>query len=231
MIPTLSFCITCNKNIEYIKNTLMYNLYNNKLYQKNIEFIVVNFNRNQSLDTWLIENFEKELNMGYLKYIQAKELINWHESITKNIAATYAANDILVNIDSGFLLEFECTSYIIKTFINNKNGVIHINTLQEKGHLGHLAVSRIFFDLLGGYDESFAPIGYQTIDLLNRLRYLGLNYSRYKQNKDYSLKSTLLTCGYTFAEYNVMLNNNFITSKKNISQGNLIVNKDAHHKS
>jgi hypothetical protein len=224
--PTLSFCIAYNNETSDIKKILKNNLINNHLYAKYIEFAICDFSKKKNLHTWLFKNCRKELKLGYLKYFQADELVEWHDSIAKNRTAIHASKDIIVNIDSGFLIDLESTIHIMKSFIENARTVIHLNSMQEFGHQGHLAVPREYFTLAGGYDESFEPSGYQTIDLLERLRFLGLSISSYQQkNVDYSsFKSSLMNSRYTSAEYNRMLSDNFSKSRNNISNGFLIAN-------
>jgi hypothetical protein len=175
----------------------------------------------------LIKNCDKELKSGYLKYYIVNGPDVWNEAISKNIATAHTSKDIIVNIDSGFIVDIECTIFIIKTFMYSKNTIIHIHTQQESGHLGHLAIPRENFVFIGGYNESLEPAGFQSIDLLNRLKKSGLKAISYLQkNVDYSLsKQSTITCGYTYSKYNRMITQNFITSKKNIAQGHLIANE------
>ena len=222
--PTLSFYIAYNNAIFDVKKTLKQSLSENYVYKGYIEFIIVDFSKETDLDCWLSKNCNDELSSGYLKYFREAALDSWHESIAKNRAATYTSKDVIVNVDCGFIVDFESTTRILKVFINSKNTVVHIKILQE--YLGHIAVPRDFFAFVGGYDESLEPTGFQTIDLFNRLSILGLHLVSYKQNEVYysSFKSIHFTCGYTNRDYNRMLNNNFIHSKKNLSQGILIAN-------
>jgi hypothetical protein len=230
--PTLSFCIAHENDMADTEKTLRLNLCNNYIYKEYIEFVIVDFSSEKNLYKWLDENCKEELMSGYVKYFRSEEAVKWHEAIVRNLVAIHASKDIIVSIDSGFILDFETTTCVLKAFMKNRNTAILINTLQKKEHPGHLAVSREYFSFLGGYDESFDPTDVLIMDLFNRLNRFGLTTVSYQQKQvDYSsLKPSSVTCRYTSAEYNRMLNRDFIGSKRNISEGRLIANESPDSK-
>jgi hypothetical protein len=197
------------------------------LYADSIEFVLVDLSGKNDLYAWLTKNCDEALQSGYLKYYAVDEPTRWHEAIAKNRAVAYTSNEIIVPVDSGFIVDVECTAFILKTFMECKHVVVQIHTQQGKWHPGHLAILQEDFDVAGGYDESLEPVGYHSMDLLNRLKHIGLKNSFYFQNDvDYfEKKPSTLTGGYTYEEYNNTLHQNYITSKRNIAQGCLIANE------
>ena len=93
----LSFCITCMNRLYQIKKTLRKNLDDNKNSKYNIEFILVNFNSDDGLTEYILNNFRDELKSEYLKFYYTDELIYWHSSIAKNTAHLLSNNKFIVN--------------------------------------------------------------------------------------------------------------------------------------
>ena len=67
-----------------------------------------------------------------------------------------------------------------------KTTVMHVvNGGERDGAAGRIITSKENFMKVGGYDESFAPWGFEDIDLKERLRRMGLLF-RCKQNGKYA---------------------------------------------
>lgn len=192
----LSFCITCMNRLWQIKETLPVNLRNNRYQHDDIEFIVADFGT-PGLPDWIHQNFRKELASGYLRYRQFKHLDSWHASIAKNISHHLGIGEIVVNLDCDNYTGPFGGQHIIKVFQNSGNDTIfHQWSGQDRdGTYGRISMKKTTFLSLGGYDESFLPMGYQDHDLI--LRHQGLygekemiSYqkwkSKYPHNQKYS---------------------------------------------
>jgi hypothetical protein len=177
-IPKLSFCITCKNRFFQIKETLPKNLKDNILFKGIVEFVLVDFDSKDGLREWIVNNFKKELNEGYLKYYFTEELPYWHVSVAKNTAHLCASNEILVNLDCDNFTGWNGGKFVIRQFLKSRSDmVLH----QWGGHYGDGTYGRIsmlkkFFLKVGGYDESLEPMGYEDKDLFERLRAIGLKY-------------------------------------------------------
>lgn len=176
--PKLSFCITCKNRIEQIKKTLPLNLSDNNADHQIIEFVLIDFASNDGLKNWITGNFKKELNSGYLKYYYTEKLSDWHASIAKNTAHFYANNDILVNLDCDNYTGYRGGNFVMQQFIKRKNDNIILHQFNNfgDGSFGRISLMKHFFDKIGGYDESFEPMGFQDGDLIRRLQSFGLKY-------------------------------------------------------
>lgn len=229
-IPTLSFCITCMNRFYQIEKTLKQNLDDNRMFKHLIEFILVDFSFDDELECWIKSTFRNYLKCGYLKYFRTNELKQWHASIAKNTSHFHASNDILVNLDCDNYTGRNGGKFIIQQFLKHKNDIVlhQFGGDPADGSFGRIGVKRRFFELIGGYDESFEPMGYQDGDLIERLQQIGLQYVL-KSNEPYNqaIRNTktesILHVG-SSRNWNEMDQINRQTSKKNIQNGILRAN-------
>lgn len=176
-VPTLSFCITCKNRFHQISKTLEKNLDDNRMHAEWIEFVLVDFGSTDGLKEWVLKNFSKDIEQGYLRYYYTEKLKNWDASIAKNTAHKLANNEIVVNLDCDNFTGYLGGQFIIRQFILYKNIVLHqFKGDPTDGSFGRIAAMKEDFTLVGGYDESFEPMAYGDTDLLNRLKSLGLKY-------------------------------------------------------
>lgn len=230
----LSFCITCKNRVSQIRQTLPVNLENNKIDSLFVEFILVDFGSTDGLKEWIGENFKQELKSGYLKYYYTEKLSSWHASIAKNTAHFYADNDILVNLDCDNYTGYRGGKFVIQQFIQSKDFKIVLHQFNQygDGSFGRIGVLRRFFDAIGGYDESFEPMGYQDADLISRLELLGLRYvrlndERYNQAEKNTKMQSIVNVN-TSLSWKQMENRNKEKSRKNIIDGITRANNGSH---
>ena len=219
-----------------IEKTLPQNLKNNLSMKERVNFILVDFGSTDGLQEWIGKNFEQELDDGYLQYYYTEELEFWHASIAKNTAHILSKSDILVNLDCDNYTGKDGGKFVLEKMIQwgVHNTVIHQpNQDIWNGSYGRIAISMQNFMSLGGYDESFEPMGYQDNDLLLRARGAGLKYYRLedkrynkaiKNDKKESIKQT----GSTIS-WEEMDEKNQLRSIKNLSLGKVAANQDKKH--
>jgi hypothetical protein len=230
--PKLSFCITCKNRFYQIKETLPKNLIDNALFKGMVEFVVVDFDSNDGLHDWIQNNFRTEMNEGYLKYFFTSELPYWHVSVAKNTAHLCASNEILVNLDCDNYTGKNGGKFVIKEFIKSNNDLIlhQWGGVYGDGTFGRISMLKKYFLEVGGYDESFEPMGYEDKDLIDRLRYTGLKY-KYLPHPLYShaIKNTkefsIIYCN-TQIDYWQMQNMNEQKSLVNLKDNKFIANGD-----
>lgn len=226
----ISFCITCKNRLHQISETLMQNLQDNIAAQKDVEFILVDFASKDGLKDWVIQNFKKELESGYLKYFFTKKMDNWECSIAKNTAHLVASGDILVNLDCDNFTGKDGGRYVINHFLEyGTNLVLHQSSSEPgDGSYGRIAMLKKYFYLIGGYNEMFNPMGYQDTDLILRLVSLGLVYTpkcdpRYNKAIHNTKDESIL---YANSEKNYfdMCSENKDMSDESLNTGQIIVN-------
>lgn len=163
----ISFCILVSNSFKSLKKTLRKNLDDNFLHHNIIEFIILSFEENDSLEKWLHEGFKKELATGYLKLIKRKKHANWHPAYAKNQFKKTINSEIYVSLNCYSFIDKQTTTNIINTFENKKyNCVLHLayQNINNK-HSHGIAISKRNF-LKISYDSYFLPKQWHELDLI-----------------------------------------------------------------
>ena len=172
----ITFCITCKNRLHQIKKTLQKNLLDNFQEKNRIDFLLVDFGT-KGLKEWVLDNFQADLNSGYLKYYYTEELTYWHACVGKNTSHFLADNDFLINLDCDNYTGVKGGKFILDK-INKPGGhkiIIHQFSGEYKdGSFGRIGMAKRYFEYIGGYDESFLPMSVQDTDLMKRAESLGL---------------------------------------------------------
>jgi glycosyltransferase involved in cell wall biosynthesis len=226
----LSFCITCKNRFHQISKTLRQNLDSNINISNDIEFVLVDFDSNDGLSDWVIENFQKEIESGYLKYFFCQSLPSWDCSIAKNTSHMLASGQILVNLDCDNFTGFRGGEFILKQFmLYGPKLLLHqASGSFGDGSFGRISIMKHLFLAVGGYDQSFAPMAYQDTDLILRSMEFGLIYilktNPYFNKAIYNTKEEGILYAKGNMKYREMDRHNRSVSLKNISNGNIIAN-------
>jgi len=219
-IPTLSFCITCMNRFYQISQTLKKNLDDNRLHKDLIEFILVDFGSTDGLKDWIIKNFVDDLKSGYLKYYYTEEQSFWNAPLCKNTSHFCANNDIVVNLDCDNYVGFVGGQFVIRHFIENGNIVFHqFGGDAFDGSYGRISLLRKHFEFIGGYDESFEPLGFEDCDLINRLKAIKFKYILSSNKRFCDAVRNQRPNG-----FEAMDQSNTIKSNGNINRGKIIAN-------
>ncbi len=230
-IPKISFCTTCKNRIHQIKETLPRNLDDNFLFKNLIEFVVVDFGNSDGLSDWVLNSFTDELNSGYLAYYYTDELPFWHASIAKNTAHLMASNELVVNLDCDNYTGKFGGKFVIQNFIKSGFDIILHQFSQNYGDgtYGRIGLAKKNFEQLGGYDESFEPMGFQDTDLILRAQKVGLRYKhgynpKYTSATKNSTSDKIKYCKSSLS-YDEMNQINRLKSLRNIENGMFEANK------
>lgn len=165
--PLLSFCIPIMKRLQDLKATLRKNLDDNYNNRHEIEFIIVCFDKDQNALRWINDNFQKELESGYLRFYQDESLESWHFGKAKNSFRNYISGKIYASLDGDNFTGPNGGKHIIDVFkSNNFDCVFH----QFQGNWGDGTCGRVSIVAedycLIGYDENFLPRQWDELDAL-----------------------------------------------------------------
>lgn len=226
---SISFCSTCMNRLFHLKHTIEKNILDNMNYPK-VEFVLINYNSQDGLDTYAEKHLKKYVEAGVLNYYRTDEPQKFHASKAKNLSHALAKGEIVCNVDGDNFTGKDFAFYI--NYLFNQNGTNNIYQFHKApfwGTVGRLCFYKENFMKLGGYDESFLPIGHEDIDLLNRGRAMGLEFRQEKlENFQRYLSNTTLekaiNCTDEAESYYQLQSRNSIQSDENIRNGLLTAN-------
>jgi hypothetical protein len=132
-----------------------------------VEFIVICFDDNNEVSDWIHNNFESELNSGYLQFYQHDDMKNWHFGKAKNAFKKYINGKIYSSLDGDNFTGYRAGKFIFETFKDfNYQCVFH----QFQGDYGDGTCGRISLNrddyLTWGYDNTFLPRQWDELDAL-----------------------------------------------------------------
>lgn len=163
-VPLISFCTPCANRAHQLKQTFRANA-SLVAAHADVEWIILDYSSRDDLGAFLAE----ELPGASRRVIHARQLTErpWHASVAKNTAHRIGRG--------GFLLNLDCDNFIgdaievVRQYTAQGCRLLHLwSGLHQDGTYGRIGMRREIFHALGGYDESFYPMGYQDRDLLDR---------------------------------------------------------------
>lgn len=171
MLNKISFCTVSMNRLEHLKKTLEKNIIDNIDYPK-IEFVVLDYNSKDKLETWIYKSFKKFLKSGVLKYYRTNQPQFFHRSHSRNLAFKLATGDIICNLDADNFTGKGFAFYIMHRFSLQKNIFLSSSALGDS--FGRVCVRRKHFYGIRGYDERMSGWGHEDNDLYERLKISGL---------------------------------------------------------
>ena len=156
----ITFCITCKGRAHHVRKTLPKNITDNADY-KNANFIIVNYNTQDTLMEELKANHANDIKSGKVVVYSVKGVTTFKMAHAKNIAHRLAIEggaDILVNLDADNLTGPGFASYINEQFNINPNIFMWARMIPgvlPRGISGRIVVSKEAYLNVGGYDEQF----------------------------------------------------------------------------
>ena len=152
----ISFCTTCMDRLFHLKETYLESIENSSSYH-NREFVLLNYNSKDSIDSWVRDNLQDHLNSGLVKYYKTTDAKWWVAAHAKNLAHKQASGDILCNLDCDNTVVPNLCERVVDLFKNHENMILASPESDPRGNLGTCGM--IFcrkddFYSVNGYDES-----------------------------------------------------------------------------
>lgn len=154
----------------------------------------------------------------------------FHMSRSKNIAHRSAPwpDALLFNLDADNFIGEALPPLLLKLLAGRPRVVLHNHEhLDMPGTYGRIGMWREDFEALGGYDESFHPVGYQDVDLLERAKAMGIPVVSVG-TKAVAIRNTreqtVEHCGSSLT-WKEMWDQNRAASLANIKAGRLVANQ------
>jgi len=178
----ISFCIVCMNRTIHLKQTLLKNIEQNLSYN-NIEFVLLDYNSTDGLESWIKNNFTNYLNKGILRYFKTTKPQSFHRSHSRNVAMKLGTGDILCNLDADNFLGEDFAFFVNYNF--NFKSDIFLTSGLNNGSYGKVCVRKNDFHKIRGYDEKMSGWGYEDNDLFYRLEKIGLK-KEFFLNKEFT---------------------------------------------
>jgi hypothetical protein len=177
----ISICTVCMNRLHQLKETLMRNMEDNISYGE-IEFVLLDYNSQDGMETWAKENLMPFIETGKLAYYKTTDPQTWSPSHSKNIVFKIATGTILCNIWADYYAGKGFAEYTNAEFNRNGNIVLTpIDSHQTKtgfrpppDSLGRVCVNKTDFLKVGGFDERMDRHGFEDYDFINRLELAGI---------------------------------------------------------
>lgn len=168
----ISFCTTSKNRLYQLRKTLPVNLRHAKRDGLEVEFVLVDFGSTDGTIPWVLKHFNADIRSGLLRLFSCDSVDKFHASICKNTAHSLATGGIVVNLDIDNFIGRGGVRHILQQFQQHGEDIVYQQFCGawDSGNYGRISCLKKYFDAIGGYDESFWPMGYQDTDLIKRLR-------------------------------------------------------------
>lgn len=225
----ISLCTTCHNRTYQLRQVFDANI---RTLEKNpdVEWVLLNYNSSDNLHEFITER----LPLLPSRFIYAVDNIpkRWHAGIANNISHRCAntSSTVLMNLDVDNLIG-NSISVVRENMVDRGIELLHNwSGDYHDGTYGRIAMTKEKFYALGGYDESFYPMGYQDTDIMNRARAMGSTYLHVNCGNNLAILNSkedwLVNCkipGMTWRDFNRVNKNKSIS---NIESGKFTVVND-----
>lgn len=173
----ISLCTVSMNRLYHLQETLPSNIRDNADYDA-VEYVILDYNSTDGLETYMKDNFSKLLSTGKLKYFKTMSPTFFHRSHSRNLVFKLASGNILCNVDADNFTGPGFASYVNAQFCENQNifltplDVENTNN-RQKDVLGRICLTKSDFYKLRGYDEHINSYGFEDFDLVYRLEMNG----------------------------------------------------------
>lgn len=161
--------------LSFLQQTLPKNIIDNNDYD-NLEFVILNYNSKDDIDTWIQDNYSDLIKIGRLIYVKEFTATHFYPSHSRNVCARMTSGDIICNVDADNFTGEGFAAFLNKAFKHTSIAIgSDTHTKNHPSTFGRIAIERREFVRLGGYDESFVGWGSEDGDLIRRCIKLNFN--------------------------------------------------------
>jgi hypothetical protein len=172
----IAFCTTCKNRTGHLRKTLPQNLLDNP----KSKFIVLDYNSEDDLITWLKNDMSQCVKEGKIVVYSYRDYPKFRMAHAKNLAhrlGMLEGADILVNLDADNFAGEGFEDFIEQHFASHPKTLLWARMVKgemTRGISGRIAVSASAFHKVGGYDEAkYAEWGSDDKDFNLRLQSAG----------------------------------------------------------
>lgn len=176
MSPAISYTSPLMNRHHQLVQTLEPNLRCVNAFKGRVEWVIVNLRCTatpdnaewQQSDVLIREAAAELLERGWVRYYTGT-VDHYHQSICKNLATRHATGVFVINLDIDNKISLKDTIALLERGEELNRTLYHgWDGTWGSGTSGMFGLPRHLYDLLGGYNEEFAPYGYDEYDLRAR---------------------------------------------------------------
>lgn len=173
--PPVTYCVTCRNRLHQLRETLPGNL--RVAGAAGHSVALVDYGSEDGLSGFVWDGFRDWIGRGTLRFFEVDRPAAWHAPRAKNLAHRIAPGGYLFNLDGDNHLTAADARMVAACAAS---GCIawQFSGDYEDGSFGRIGLPADTFAALGGYDESFHPMGHQDTDLLARALASGRSLAR-----------------------------------------------------
>ncbi len=188
MTKSISFCTTCRNRVWQLRETLPKNL---ESISDAHEIVLVDYGSTDGLSEWIWNDFKVCIENKKLVFFEVKNEVRWNVARAKNLAHRLASGSYLFNLDADNFITPSDIQAIQKAADLGLHCWQFSQGNRDDGSFGRIGIPADLFRQIGGYDETFLPMGCQDIDLLNRLVALKQKRAHLNPPKIQALQNTV----------------------------------------
>ena len=225
----ISLCTTCHNRAWQLNQVFFRNIQELKKHS-DVEWILLNYSSSDYLHDFIIRELPAQ--PSQLVYVVDKNPKSWNASIANNIVHRLASESslVLMNLDADNLIGNSIDLIKEKMLVGGTELVQMWSKDTRDGTYGRIAITKKRFYEIGGYDESFFPMGYQDVDIMKRARKAGASFLEVTIPLNMAIKNakadSTTHCnmpGLTWYDFDRL---NREKSNKNITSGKFRINND-----
>lgn len=123
------------------------------------EIVLVDYGSSDGLSEWIWKNFTNDINSKKLIFFEVKNEVRWNIARAKNLAHRLASGSYLFNLDADNFITREDILEIQKVADLGFHCWQFSEGNRDDGSFGRIGLPAQLFKMIGGYDESFLPMG------------------------------------------------------------------------
>jgi hypothetical protein len=209
--------------LEDLDQTYLKNIADNQDYE-NLEFVLLNYNSKDKLDTWVLKHLSRYLDSGLVKYYKTEEPKYYSMTHSRNIVFKSATGDIITNVDADHFTNKGFASRL--NLLANQGDKKAVFVKSHQKNRGRIGMFKDTFLSMGGYDEQLKDYGFDDKDILHRAYALGCKIIKYG-GEFFALASNHsrhLSGNYLNQDWRYTQDRNALISLYNLSAGRYLAN-------
>lgn len=165
-LPHISYCIPVMNRGGDLRATLDFNLRENRVFGRHIEFIIIFFDNDRETLDWVSSNFADYMKSGYLSVLSSV-LPYWHFGRAKNAFRHEFRGKVYSSLDADNFVTRAQTLQLLALLATEPAPFVfhHFNGVWGDGSSGRVSVSRDLY-LSVGYDARLLPRQYDELDMI-----------------------------------------------------------------